>query len=229
MFTYLFIPYLRYQNINTKNHMRKSPIVFIFILLLASSCARNRGFEVENINGIAQSHRSIAILPFKVTFNETMKMASGRRTKDAQYWQEQERIAGLDMQQAMFISMAKMVEKGKMEKVIQDFTRTNKLLEASGISFQRLFETDMRTLADILEVDAILFGDSMVEVDYSGMMMGGMNNGTTTKLSIVDAASSQIIWTQSVNKRPNSPMDTPKAIAQQSTNDLSRMLPYRLK
>ncbi|SOE20689.1 hypothetical protein SAMN06298216_1173 [Spirosomataceae bacterium TFI 002] len=209
--------------------MFKSPVVIIFLTFLLSSCASNKGFVAENISGITQSHRTIAILPFKVSFNETMKMASGRRTKNAVYWQEQERVAGLDMQQAMFISLAKMVEKGKMEKIIQDFTRTNKLLESSGISFQRLFETDMRTIADILEVDAVLFGDSMVEVDYSGMMMGGMNNGTTTKLSIIDAASSQVIWTQSVNKRPTSQMDTPKTIAQQSTNDLSRMLPYRLK
>lgn len=209
--------------------MNKSPLIFLFALFILASCASNKGFRAENISTISQRHQILAVIPFKVTFNEAMKMSSGRRTNNVEYWQEQERIAGLDMQQAMFVSMAKMVEKGKMEKVIQDFTKTNKLLEQNGISFNKLFDTDMIKLANVLGVDAVIFGESMVTVDYSGMMMGGMNNGTTTSLTIVDGNSGEIVWNQSVNKRPNGPSDTPKWIAQQTTNDLSRMLPYRLK
>lgn len=205
-------------------------IIISLTAILLSSCAANRGFIADNADSTVSKHRKIAILPFKVEFNEQIKRTSRRGGRQQEgYWQEQARIAGLDMQRAMFVSVAQQVEKGRIEKVIQNFTQTNSLLEQNSIPIYAIPDADPQAIGNILGVDGILRGTTQVEADFNGMMMGGMNNGTTTLLELYDTATGQLIWSETVTRRPNGPMDTPQRMAQMAADDLSKMLPYRMR
>ncbi len=201
-------------------------LIIIFMLSLAS-CQTKVPFAGQYAS-LASQHQRIAILPFKVKFNEAYKQmpTRSRRNPDEAYWQEQQRLAGLDMQKSLFLDLAKQVEKGRYEKVIQDFNTTNKLLESAGITFFQLANADKGRIADILGVDAVIWGDSEIIITPPNFGFPSGRDGAYTTATIYDAASGQAVWQQEVSQRPNNAMDTPKRLGDESVSSLAKMLPY---
>ena len=147
----------------------------------------------------------------------------GRSGSD--YWKEQERLAGLDMQKEFFVSVAKQVEKGKMEKVVQDFLTTNKRLAASAVRIQDIPLIDKGKLGQILGVDAVIWGETNIEINpfFMGSSSAG---GATTVGGIYDARQGNLLWQKKVTQRPSNRMDTPKRLGSYTAGQLAKMLPY---
>ncbi len=202
---------------------------FLLLILIISleSCQTRVPFSGQ-FSGLASQHQRIAILPFEVQFNEAYKQmpTRSRRNPDEAYWREQQRLAGLDMQKSLFLNMARQVEKGRYEKVIQDFNATNKLLETAGISFFQLAKANKAQLAEILGVDALIWGDAEIIITPPNFGFPSGRDGAYTTLTIYDGMSGQPVWQEDVSTRPNSPMDTPKRLGDESVSSLAKMLPY---
>lgn len=199
----------------------------LIIALFLTACQTQVPFQSEYAN-LANQHQRIAILPFKVSFNEAYKQmpTRTRRNPDEAYWREQERLAGLDMQKNLFTDMARQVEKGHYEKVIQDFNTTNKLLENAGISFFQLAGIEKGKVATLLGVDAVIWGDTQIVISPPNYGFPSNRDGATTTLTIYDARSGLPVWMEDVFQRPGSQMDTPKRLSDETVSSLAKMLPY---
>lgn len=172
----------------------------------------------------AQEHQKIAILPFSVVFDDDFKNNS-RRKNDQDYWVEQQRLAGLDLQKSLFIYAAEETRKGRIEKVIQSFEVTNKLLADAGVSFFEIARADKGALSKILGVDAVIFGSSEVNADpLQNFMMGRAGTELTTQ--IYDGKTGNILWSKSLRQQPTRG-ENPKTLADELARQTMRMLPYR--
>lgn len=200
--------------------MRK--LIFVFLIIAAFSCRTNQGFLDENANTMISQHIRVAVLPFKVIFSEDFKQVSpGRRQDD---WQEQARVAGLDLQKAAFAHLSKRTLRKNWGFTVQDFLTTNRTLEVEGIRFSELQASDKAKIARVLGVDAVIWGESQME--YSMRNFVG-RNGMRTQMNLYDARSSNLIWSNSVFQDISRMMDSPRDLANNSVSSLVNMLPYK--
>ncbi len=203
----------------------KTFVGFALVLVLVG-CKVNAPYVSDNLQNQTQFHQRIAILPFVVTFNDEYKEGQNRRgRKSASYWQEQERLAGLDLQKELFITLAKRVEKGKLEKVIQDFVSTNKALAEAGIKIQELPTLNRADLCRVLNVDALITGSTQIVV-YPFGFGGPGQGGAATQARLFDGGSGELLWSKELSQRPTSGMDTPKRLGTSTVHELAKLLPY---
>lgn len=200
--------------------LKLGAIAWIFIHL--SACKSNQGFLAENANSALEMHKRVAILPFKVTFNEEYKAIS--RGRGQGNWQEQERIAGLDLQKTAFNIMARRAEKKKWGITVQDFLTTNKTLQSENIRFSELKSIDKGKLARLLGVDAVLWGDA--EMQFSMRNFTG-RNGMNTQLQLIDADSGSLLWQNQSFQDISNRMDSPQDLAVRAVQNLIGALPYK--
>lgn len=202
-------------------------VVPFLLIVILSACQTQVPFSAENAY-LANQHQKLAILPFKVTFNQEYKQMPQRSRvrPDADYWREQERLAGLDMQKELFAQMAYQVEKGRYERVIQDFNTTNKLLEQAGVRFYDIQSTAKGNLARMLGVDAVIYGETDIVITPPMIGIGPVRDGAFSAITIYDAGSGQPVWQEDVSQRPSNQMDTPKRLADDTARSLAKMLPY---
>lgn len=203
--------------------------IFLFFILFSilNSCAVNAPYVSEEMERLSASHQKIAILPFKVSFNEEYKANARIRggRSGTSYWNEQERLAGLDMQKEFFIYLAKEVEKGRMEKVVQDFLTTNKRLAAAAVRIQDIPSINKGQLGRILDVDAVIWGETYIEINPF-FMGSAAAEGATTVGGIYDARQGNLLWQKKISQRPSSRMDTPKRLGGYTAQQLAKLLPY---
>lgn len=207
--------------------MKKLLLIFLGFVGL-SSCTVNAPFASSDLAEIANRHERIAILPFQVRFNDEYKQNSGIRGRNTrpEYWTEQERLAGLDMQKEFFVTLAKQVQKGKFEKVIQDFLTTNKLLESAGVKIYDIPKLDKGELSRILNVDAVVWGETYIVVNP---MFGFSTSpgGATTIGGLYNGEDGKLLWQKKLTQRPTNRMDTPKSLGSSTAQQLAKLLPYR--
>ena len=194
------------------------------IVIQLSACKSNQSFLAENANSALEMHKRVAILPFKVTFNEEYKALS--RGRGQGNWQEQERIAGLDLQKSAFKALARRAEKKKWGITVQDFLTTNKTLQSENIRFSELKSLDKGKLARLLGVDAVIWGNA--EMQFS-MRNFASRNGMNTQLQLIDADSGGLVWTSQSFQDINNRMDSPQDLAVRAVQNLVGELPYRPK
>ena len=200
--------------------LKLGAIAWIFVHL--SACKNNQGFLAENANSALEMHKRVAILPFKVTFNEEYKAIS--RGRGQGNWQEQERIAGLDLQKSAFNILARRAEKKKWGITVQDFLTTNKTLQSENIRFSELKSIDKGKLARLLGVDAVIWGDA--EMQFSMRNFAG-RNGMNTQLQLIDADSGGLIWQSQSFQDISNRMDSPQDLAVRAVQNLIGALPYK--
>jgi hypothetical protein len=202
----------------------------LLAIQLMFSCTVNAPYQSEQLQSAMLSHERIAVLPFEVVFNKEYKENSGIRGRHSspKFWIEQERLAGLDMQKEFFLSVAKQVEKGKFEKVIQDFITTNKLLEQSGVKIYDIPKLDKGRLSQLLGVDAVICGETSIVVNplYGFSSLPG---GATTVATLYEGGSGELLWQKELTQRPTNRMDTPKRLGNSTAQQLAKLLPYRNK
>ncbi|UBM60916.1 hypothetical protein LAG90_09750 [Marinilongibacter aquaticus] len=210
--------------------MMKAKYIFpILALFFLASCASKGPYVSDDALSMAGQHREVAILPFAVSFdnNYKMMMRQARGRNGDEYWAEQGRLAGLEIQKDFFTVMAKEIEKGRIQKVIQSFAVTNKRLSDAGIPIQQLQNMDKAQLCQILGVDAVLVGTSKVEVFPGGRFSSP--GGTRVEARLYDGRSGALIWSDETLQRPSTPYDTPSRLGSMAVDGLVKDLPYRKK
>jgi hypothetical protein len=198
------------------------------IIALAGSCSVNKPFLADDSAQVLARHQRVAILPFYVTTSEDYKRILSRRYGDRNdvYWKEQERLVGIDLQKNVFLKLTKKINKGKYSFTVQDFITTNKTLENEGIRFSQLRSFEKGTLARILGVDAVIWGESDMELNYTSFQMPA-NNGITTTLKIYDGETREMVWSNQSFQAINNRMDSPQYLASRTTDNLIGTLPYK--
>ena len=196
-----------------------SILVAIFFVV---ACKSSQPYNNPQVKSLIPQHKKVAILPFKVSFSDDYKevIRGGKST-----WNEQERIAGLDLQKAGYEYLAKRAYKKKYDLVVQDFLSTNRTLEQANIPFSELMVMDKSRLANLLGVDAVIFGycnvDFNVRLGYTG------NNGIRTSLELYDGSTDQKIWSLEDKEYIRSRMDSPQDLSRRSLGQLIDALPYK--
>jgi hypothetical protein len=203
-------------------------VSFAFLLAVASACSVNKPFLADDSARLLARHQRVAILPFYVTMSEDYKRIQSRRygQRNETYWKEQERLAGIDLQKNAFLKLTKKINKGKYAFTVQDFITTNKTLEKEGIRFSQLRSFEKGTLARILGVDAVIWGESDMELDYTSFQLPA-NNGITTTLKIYDGETREMVWSNQSFQAINNRMDSPQYLASRTTDTLLSTLPYK--
>lgn len=204
----------------------KKPATYILITLIITGCTLSKPTPSEAFLQTSKFHERIAILPFTVTFNDDYKrmMAQqrGRTATQPSYWTKTGKFAGLDMQQNAFKNMARQIRKGNYELAIQDFITTNKRLDEAGISYEGLPVVDKALLAKQLDVDAVIYGETFVNIDFRGINPGGV----ATQINVFDARTGQLVWQDELEQQIATMQDSPERIAARTIEQLIRRLPY---
>ena len=213
------------------NVLLKHGLLAVFLGIFAFSCSSVKPFESPNLSAAIATHKQIAILPFDVRFNESYKQDTyrrGSRNNSKEYWVEQERLAGLDMQKELFMDISKQVAKGKYMVAVKDFISTNKILQEQNIPMLSIKDRDKSKLARILGVDAVIWGQTDIIVNNSNFGFTPSNSGVETLASLFDAQSGEILWSDKTRSTPSSRLDTPHSLSNQTLSTISRRLPYRI-
>ncbi len=212
---------------------------YIFLLLptlFLTACQIQKPSSVADME-VLQMHKKVAILPFDVDFSDQyLQVVYNRKRNREQSYEEfaweQKRLAGLDLQADMYKALAKKIEKGKLSLPIMDFLQTNKLLAENNVPMNMIFTMNKQELARILQVDAVISGTSLIEVDrpnLNRMMLAtpfGFG-GVTTDVIITDRQSGKIAWKSQFSLRPSQMMDTPAFLATSTVTTIAKRIPYK--
>jgi hypothetical protein len=186
------------------------------------SCKTNQGILSENAYSLVENHHRVAILPFKVLFNDEYKAIS--RGKGQRNWTEEERVAGLDLQKKCFGILGSRAAKKNFGITVQDFLTTNKTLQRENIRFSQLKEIDKGKLARLLGVDAVVWGET--EMQFSMRNFAG-RNGMSTMMQLFDAETGGLVWQRTTFSDISNRMDSPQDLATRSVSSLINSLPYK--
>lgn len=200
--------------------------VLHLIIITISACQSSRSaFTVDNGPQLALNHKKVAVIPFAVTFSDTYKNLMAQSSGSS--WQEQERIAGIDLQKNTFAFFVKRADKRNFELIIPDYNTINQTLAELGIPYSQLITGDKAQLATMLGVDAVIFGHSYVQFDVNRSYMG--TNGVSTVMEIWDGFSGQRIWATEEKVHIRSHFDSPQNLAIRNVGNLVNRLPYSKK
>lgn len=200
--------------------------VLLLSLVVINACQSSRPtFTVSNGPQLVLNHKKVAVIPFAVTFSDSYKKLLAQSS--ASSWQEQERIAGIDLQKSTFAALVKRAHKKNFELIIPDYNTINQTLAELGIPYSQLIAGNKAQLAAMLGVDAVIFGHSFVQFDLNRSYMG--NNGVDTILEIWDGFTGQKIWTAEERELIRTRFDSPQNLAGRSVGNLVNRLPYSKK
>ena len=109
-----------------------------------------------------------------------------------------------------------------MSVICLDILQTNKLLAQNNIPMRELYATPKEEIAKALGVDAIILGETGINMDRRVVGWGGVD----TRISLYDVQRQSILMTDETNERFNRPMDTPAYLATSTVITLARRIPY---
>ena len=195
-------------------------------ILCLSGCFSSRAVRSPAVIEQARRHQKIAVVPFQVYFSPRYLEDLYRRRKRVESFEEfaweHQRTAGLELQATFFKQVAKQTQKGKMKIVCLDFLQTNRLLAEHGIAMIDLHKTPKDRVAEALGVDAVVFGETTIDMDRRTMGWGGVES----KMALFDTRQGTVFLRDESAERFNRPMDTPAYLANSTVTALVRRLPY---
>lgn len=195
-------------------------LISLFLSIFLISCLNNSPqISIKNKEKI-DNISSVAILPMFVSFSNDYKQMFNNK-RNAQDWSEQERIAGVDLQQDFFSTFSKRSQKKNWKVIPQNFTVTNNFLSKNKIRYWDIINTDKASIGKMAGVDAVIYGTSIM--DYT---INGFRRGFNSTLILVDSQSGEILWQNDNYRELQSSMDSPQNVAQKSMDDLIRTLPF---
>jgi hypothetical protein len=190
---------------------------FCIIFFMYSCTVQNKPVNPE-IAAYVQAYKKVAVLPFTVSFSEDYKRIQRSRVKS---WDEEARLAGLDLQRSLFEYCTERGNKKDWSVSFLDFIQTNKKLAAAKVHISDIPSLDKSKLARNLEVDAILYGSSVMVYDLTGF-----RKGMETAVEMIDAKSGKIIWSEQYFEEINNRMTSPKDLAHSSLRSIVKGLPF---
>ncbi|GAA4012247.1 hypothetical protein GCM10022408_26140 [Hymenobacter fastidiosus] len=172
------------------------------LLALTSASAQTREIYTNpKFSTLAQSHKTLAVLPFVVTLelrpNEVAKRGGAEGVAKL------EQREGLDVQNALQSYFLKRKEEKDMTIDVQDLSRTNALLAQNGVTAANMATFTPEQLAKFLGVDAVITGTFSSTQPMSGgaaiamtLLIGASGPTNTGKLmiNINDGATGELLW-----------------------------------
>lgn len=206
--------------------MKANSAIFTLLILLLMGCATQRPAQSPAVLEQTKQHRRIAIIPFYVTFSpgylEELYRRKKRNLSFEEFAWEHQRTAGLELQFSFYKQVTKQIERGKMNVVCLDVLQTNRLLAEQNIVMRDLHKTPVEWIAKALQVDAVILGETDINMDRRAIAWGGVDS----KIRLYDTQKGAVLMTDETNERFNRPMDTPAYLANNTVLTLARRLPY---
>ncbi|TVZ58773.1 hypothetical protein NA63_1280 [Flavobacteriaceae bacterium MAR_2010_105] len=188
--------------------MKKLLLSVLFLSLVGAVQSQTNLYENPEFDKIAESHKIIAIVPFK-----TQVKLRPKQMKDmtSEQLQRLERSEGESIQSAMYSWFLKRKKRGDLQNLeIQDPRVTTAMLKKQNIDYDNIMDFTPKELANYLEVDAVISGDFETDKPMSegasvalGLVIGfwGSTNSATINMSVHNAVDGVLLW--NYNKKVN--------------------------
>jgi hypothetical protein len=181
--------------------MKKSFLITILLGISLFTVAQTNLYENPDFDKIAESHKIIAIVPFKTQVKlrpKQMKDMTGEQL------QRLEKAEGEGIQTAMYSWFLKRKKRGDLQTLeIQDPKVTTAMLKRNEISYDNITDFTPQELAKFLEVDAVISGEYETNKPMSegaavvlGALVGffGATNNAVVNMSVHNAADGILLW-----------------------------------
>jgi hypothetical protein len=181
--------------------MKKSFLITILLGISLFTVAQTNLYENPDFDKIAESHKIIAIVPFKTQVKlrpKQMKDMTGEQL------QRLEKAEGEGIQTAMYSWFLKRKKRGDLQTLeIQDPKVTTAMLKRNEISYDNITDFTPQELAKFLEVDAVISGEYETNKPMSegaavvlGALVGffGATNNAVVNMSVHNAADGVLLW-----------------------------------
>nr|WP_294793560.1 hypothetical protein [uncultured Mucilaginibacter sp.] len=178
--------------------MKKTFFFSLLILFIASNSfsQEKQIYEVPNLKQVLASHKTVAILPMRVTIS----YKKFPKNYDAANNAVQQREEGINMQQGMYTYL---LRKAKDYFVtFQDIQRTNILLKQANV-FDKIDAITADSLCKILKVDAVIqagyayqrTGSEAAAIAMTVMFgFGGSTASGSLTMQINDGKDGNLLW-----------------------------------
>jgi len=191
-----------------------------------------------NFKSIAKGHKTLAILPVKVTYNVNQSQAYHLTSKKIE---ELEYSDGHLAQKLLYNNLLDSKKKYGFSVSIQDIAQTNSLLTENKISVTEIGSYSNEQLAGILGVDAIIRCNIVTKQTISSdaaIILGAVSSSHTINpnptytgygnIALYDAKSYELLWNydKSISKRTNSDSKSALAILNAIMKKISKKFPY---
>lgn len=208
--------------------MKILPLALATTALMLNACGPKIYMD-PNASTIVQHHKTIAILPPKVTIAPQKKV-------DAAALLEQQKAESANFQKETHSWLLKRKAQEKIGISIQDVETTNALLTRAGFSDDYITMTPGE-MADILGVDAVLTSNYSLAKPMSqgaaialALIVGiyGSTNSATVDLSLHDRTDNKMFWKYN-HKAEGSMLSSPATLINALMKNASKKMPYIIK
>lgn len=211
--------------------MFKNYLLILLIFTVSQSFSQTHLYENPEFDKIAESHGSIAIVPFKTQVKLRPKQMKDM-TDEKLY--RMEKSEGEGLQSAMYSWFLKRKKRGDMTTIeVQDPKVTTALLKKQDISYDNITDYTPQELANILGVDAVISGEFETDKPMSegasialGLLVGfwGSTNNATINMSVHNAEDGVLLWNYNKKVRGSigsSPDDLVNTLMRKASRRLS--------
>lgn len=194
-------------------------ILFPLLLLIFLTSCNQKSYLSPALQYMRGSEERLAILPFEVT-NWVEKVPKGATLESLK---KAEKNDAYVMQRDLYRYCLREMSRQERMIQIQHFNYTNELLTEKGISYEDLKDIPKEELADILNVDAVVWSKvNQIVSGRAGFMIRRIMNGVWGTRNQVEA-------TFAIHQKSDGKMlwkyDTGLSIAgQTSTNEVSKAI-----
>ncbi len=215
-----------------QHNMKKIIFSILFLSLIIGIQAQTNLYENPDFDKIAESHKIIAIVPFK-----TQVKLRPKQMKDmtSEQLQRIERSEGESIQSAMYSWFLKRKKRGDLNTLeVQDPRITTSMLKKQNIDYDNIMDFTPQELTKILEVDAVISGEFETNKPMSegagvalGLVLGvwGSTNSATINMSVHNAADGVLLWNYN-KKVAGSVFSSPEDLINVLMRKVSRRLAY---
>ena len=181
--------------------MKKLFISSLFFAMLFQAKAQNNLYENPDFDRIAESHKIIAIVPFKTQVKLRPKQMKDMNDEQLN---RMEKAEGEGIQSAMYSWFLKRKKRGDLQNLeIQDHRTTSVILKKQEIGYDNIMDFTPQELATILGVDAVISGEFETNKPMSegaavvlGALVGfwGSTNSAIINMSVHNASDGVLLW-----------------------------------
>jgi hypothetical protein len=203
--------------------MKKVPFLFLFVTLIAGSCAKI--YYSPESAAQAKKHKIIAIAPPRISIAASKKV-------DAEALKEQQKTESLNFQKEMYSWMAKRKMQNRISVEVMDVETTNAKLNKAGY-----FNNNTMTpseICEVLGVDGLMTSSYALSKPMSegaavavGVLIGvwGSTNNTTIDIEIHDRETKKMLWNYN-HKASGSVGSSPAQLVDNLMRNASKKMPY---
>jgi hypothetical protein len=179
--------------------LKKISFALLMLLFIHSATAQTRLFVDPQFGRIANNHKIIAVIPFRVTISLRPKQMQALKEGQLEKMQEDE---SRNIQMALYAWFLKRKQQGKMWVDVQDASTTTALLAKNGITPSNIDSFTPEEIAKLLNVDAIVRGTFDTDKPMSdgasvalGLLVGfwGATNQATINMFIHNAEDGKVL------------------------------------